>query len=369
MRFDYLALLAAGLLGLTGCNTGNQENSKPEPIRPVLSTVVADVESVVLSSYPGRAKALREVNIGFEVPGKLISMPVDVGSKVQAGAVLATLDPEPFKARIRRLEGQKAALIATLKDAKRDLERSNKLLGKGFVSQARVDDIISLVASTEANIEATNGALDEVKLNLKYTTLTAPFDGTVSETFIENFQVTNARVPILRLLDTSKVEMELAVPENLISMEPYVQSIKVQFSSLPNVAVPAKIARVGNDASPTTRTYPVTIVMEQPTEGKIQPGMAGRAEVKVQLPSDLQALGIQVPLTAVFSPNSSAPDEKYVWVIDEQTLKVASRAIEVRSFSERGVLVSGITQGERVVTAGANSLVEGQQVRLHTLGE
>ncbi|MCG7587034.1 efflux RND transporter periplasmic adaptor subunit [Photobacterium sp. OFAV2-7] len=365
MKKMYLPVFTISLLALTACNAEQQPADKPTPVRPVLSTVAADVESVLLSTYPGRAKARRELNVGFEVPGKLISRPVEVGSMVKTGDVLATLDPAPYLARVRTLEGQRDALLASLEDANKDLKRTRELLKKKYTSQARVDDLVTLVRSTEANIEATNGALDEARLNLKYTTLVAPFDGTVSETFVENFQVTNARLPIVRLLDTSKIEMEVAVPENLINLEPYVQSIDVQFSSLPDLVIPAQIAHVGNDASPTTRTYPVTIVMDQPPGNKIQPGMAGRATAKVKLPADLQQVGIQIPVTAIFSPNTSHPDDKHVWIIDENSHQVSARQIQIRSFTERGVLVSGVNKGERIVTAGANSLIEGQKVRLH----
>ena len=364
MNRTKISILVAPLLFLAGCAEEQQAETKPAVIRPVISTVVADVDTIRLSTYPGRAKALKELNLGFEVSGKLLSRPAEVGLAVKTGDVLATLDADPFKARIRALEGQKAALIASLEDARKDLERNRELLKKSFASQARVDDLIALVKSTEANIEAINGALDEARLHLKYTSLVAPFDGTISETFVDNFQNITARQPVARLFDTSRIEMEVSVPENFINMVSFVDTIEVTFSSLPGVAVPATIARVGNEASTTTRTYPVTIVMDQPEGQKIQPGMAGRVTARVKLPEDLDLVGIQVPLTALFSPNTSDPDQKHIWVIDPETKSVKSKPVDVRSFNQRGAFVRGLAVGDRIVTAGANSLVEGQEVRL-----
>lgn len=362
-RFKILCTAGLALLALSACKEEEVENVQP-PVRPVLSMVVADVESVRLATYPGRAQAVRELNIAFEVPGKVLQRPVDVGTQVKEGDVLASLDPDPYLARVRALEGQRAALIATLENAKIELERRQKLAENDFVAQARVDDQIALVRSTEANIEATEGSLDEARLNLGYTTLEAPFDGTVSQTFAERFQNVIAGQPIFRILDTSRIEMEIAVPESLISLERYVDAIEVEYASLPGVKIPAQIVRVGNEASLSTRTYPVTIVMQQPEEGVIQPGMAGRATARVRLPEGFEDTGIQIPVAAVFSPNTTATDETFVWVIDPNDSTVSAQQVTVAAFADRGLLVTGLTPGMRIATAGANTLTEGQEVRL-----
>jgi len=172
------AILVASML--SACD--QQTDDAPAPVvRPVISMVIGDVERMRTDSLPGRAKAVREINAGFEVPGRLITRPVDVGSVVRQGDVLATLDPAPFVARIRALEGERTALEATLLNAQTELGRRQKLLESDFVSEANVDNQIMLVRAAEAKIEAIDGALDAARVDLGYTTLEAPFDGTISE--------------------------------------------------------------------------------------------------------------------------------------------------------------------------------------------
>jgi len=182
--------------------------------------------------------------------------------------------------------------------------------------------------------------------------------------FVENFQSVVAKRPVMRLLDTSRIEMDVSVPEGLIGLVPYVRSISVTFSSLPGVEVAATISKVGSEASLTTRTYPVTIVMDQPEGAKIQPGMAGRASVIGELPPEWFKVGVEVPAGAVFSPNDSGPEEAFVWIIDTATSTVSSRPVKILSVGDRGLMIRGVEAGERIVTAGANVITEGQQVRV-----
>lgn len=360
VRFTAMAIVATLL---SAC--WEEEVSNAEPVvRPVLSIVVGDVERMRTDSYPGRAKAVREVNVSFEVSGRMVTRPVDVGGVVRSGDVLGTLDPDPYLARIRTLEGERAALEAALSNAETELWRREELLKRDFVSQANVDDQIMFVRAAESKIEAIDGVLDGARLDLGYTEMRAPFDGIISEVFADNFQNVVAKQPVMRLLDTSRIEMEVGVPEALIGLAPYVEKVMVTFSSLPDVEVPAKIVKVGSEASLTTRTYPVTIVMDQPDGASIQPGMAGKATALVKLPDNWTDNGIEVPSTSVFSPNGESVDKTYVWVIDDTSSTVSRKPVDVISVAAHGLLVQGLDAGDRIVVAGVNNISEGQQVRI-----
>ena len=309
-----LALCMAGpVLFLSGC----EEKAPPEkPIRPVISMVVGDVERIRTDVYPGRAKATQEVNISFEVSGKMIERRVNVGDSVKTGDVLAVLEPDRFEAEVKRLTAERTAALAQLENAEKQLARQEELLLKGFTPQARVDERRAAERAARAKAASIRAAIDRAELDLSHTTVTAPFDGTVSETFVENFQNVVAKQPVLRLLDTSQVEMTVNVPEALIGLAQYVKEILVTFKTLPGVEIPAKIKEISNEASLTTRTYPVTIVMDQPKGAQIKPGMAGEAKAIVELPESWAKKGITVPAAALFSPDDAKTDE--VFCVDRQ---------------------------------------------------
>ena len=350
-------------ISLTACEE-EVVASREKPIRPVVSMVIGDTERMRTDTYPGRAKAIREVNIGFEVSGKVLERRIDVGDVVKKGDLLAVVEPERYIAEVKRYEGEKAVLAATLANAATILKRQNFLFKKGHVAQAHVDNAVMAVRAVKAKMRAIQAAIDGANVTLSYTHLKAPFAGTIAQVFVENFQNVVAKQPVLRLIDTSRIEMVVSVPEGLIGLAPYVKQITVRFSSLPGVDVPAKIKEVSNEASLTTRTYPVTIVMEQPEGAEIRSGMAGEATAKVELPGDWAKKGIEVPIAAVFAPDKSAPEKAYVWVVDGSSATVAQRSVEIASVSSRGLRIVGVEAGERIVTAGVSYLTEGQKVRI-----
>ena len=388
--------------------------AEPEkPPRPVKAMQVLDASSLSTRAFPGRASAGKEVNLSFRVAGPLIALPINIGDVVEEGAMLARIDSRDFEVNLRNVEGQldrarseleamriarpediqraKAGVneaVAAVRLAKQNLSRVQSIREQdpGAVSQSMVDQAeaeksaadaqlasareelrIAEVGARPEDIAAKEGEIDSLEASvqsardeLDYTYLRAPFDGTIVAKYVENFEDVRAKQAILRLLDTSRIEMVVDVPETRISNLPYVRNIRVRFDAFPDIEVPAEIKEVGREASATTRTYPITIIMDQPEGATILPGMAGRATADVSRPG---ASGLVVPVASVFSV--AGEDGSYVWVIDEASDTVTRRAIETGQVTPHGIIVtSGIEVGEWVATAGVNSLREGQQVRI-----
>ena len=92
---------------------------------------------------------------------------------------------------------------------------------------------------------------------------------------MENFEDVQNKQAILRLLDDSKIEMIIDIPEHLIINAAYVKDAFVVFDAFPGREIAATIKEIGTEASSTTRTYPVTLIMDQPEDIRILPGMTG----------------------------------------------------------------------------------------------
>ncbi len=398
---------------MSGCSQPEVE----EPIRPVRALEIQDSTAINGRSFTGRARATAEVNLAFRVGGPLVEYPVKIGQQVAKGDVLAKIDPNDFevavkndKANLERAKAELAAMktgarpeeIVKLKadlnraesgyqTALAEFKRSQQLIKTQVISQTEYDikrqaairaqtdwklaqESLNIgqsgarkedVDAKDAEIRSLEATLTATEDQLRYTELKAPFSGIIAMTYVENFETVQAKQFILRLLDPSKIEMVIDIPENLISAAPNVKNITCTFDAFPdNPITGAIIKEIGKEASETTRTYPVTLIMDQPpveANVMILPGMAGRATGRAQRPDKGDAIGHLIPDTAIFI---GADGKESVWVIDKSTKKVSRQKVKTTRPGVLGIYVQGLTAGQSIATAGVNYLNEGQQVTI-----
>jgi len=413
--FKLIPLILTVALFTSGCS---EEAAVEEIIRPVKAMKVADFEEFMERKFPGRSSATKEVDLSFRVSGPLITRPIDVGDEVKKGQVLARLDPRDYEVRLKNSQAQLARARANLKAMrqarpekvsqlksevvkaksalKRALSEYNRVMrirkqDAGAVSQGSIDRAVDAkeraeatlrqveenlrigmrgarkedIEAQQADIRSLKAAVDSAKDQLKYTHLHAPFDGTIVTIYVENFEDVLPKQRIARLIDSSKIEFKVDVPEHLIILVPYVTELFAEFDPFPGRKIKATIKEVGKEASETTRTYPVTLIMDQPEDIKIMPGMAGTATAVSIPPERLSEKGIDVPSSAVFSAADN--NTFYVWVIDEKTNTAQRREVKVAKLTTHGIrLQEGVKPGEWVATAGVQSIREGMKVRILT---
>ncbi len=361
-RIFFVPLLLAALL-LPACK---QEIEKKEVIRPVKAIRLGG-EAMRLTgrTFPGKAKATQETNLAFRVAGPLIKFPAQVGDEVKRGDVLARIDPRDYEVTLRNVQGQLSQAQALLELATSDYDRVTRVAAKdpGAISAAMIDAKKGELDSAKAQVQSHRASVATARDNLKYTSLNAPYDGTVVETFVENFENVQAKQSIIRLVDTKEMEFVISIPESLISEAKNVETVLVRFDAFPNLDIQATIKEIGKEASKTTRTYPVTLIMDQPEGLQILPGMAGKAwadKVSKEL-LEKASVGVTVPVASVFTEN----DKSYVWVVNEDSMTVTRKEVSLGRVANEGItILDGLEGGLLIVSAGANSLVEGQKIRL-----
>lgn len=383
-------------------------------VRPAKIMVVGNPEKLGSRAFPGRAEPTREVLLSFRVAGPLIDFPVMVGQKVHKGELIARIDPRDYDVYVRDLNSQlkqveaklkmmkagarpeevknlEAALEVTqakLQDARDTFTRVQSLYEKQAISKAEHEKASSgydvakaqmesarqnlIVAKSgartedvemmDAQIESIQAKLQSANNALSDTNLRAPFAGIISSKLVENFQTIAAGQPVVMLVDQSQIEVAVDIPEDAIHYRPYVTKVMVSFQTLPGKEYEASIKEVSTVASAQTLAYPVTVIMPNPPESEIYPGMTAEVKFTVKLPEKSKATGLDVPGTAVFQEKNG---ETLVWVFNPNTQTVSKRKVATGVLTSYGIkITSGLETGEQIVTAGVHFLVEGQKVRV-----
>lgn len=339
-----LAVLFSTFVILLGC----EEKTKPEIIRPVKAIKLERAAGFGGNKYPGRAEATTELNLGFEVSGTIKKRPVDKGDMVKKGQLLAVLDLRDFKNEVD-------FAVA---------ERNRNVAYRNRIAEALKSNAVSRQDLTDANarLEQSRAAVRIKQKAFEDAHITAPWEGTVSWTYKEAGQRVQARENVLRLLDISRIEFTVDVPEQIIPNMEYVKDITITFDAFPDRTIPARIKEIGTEASAGTRTFPVTLIFDQLADIKILPGMAGTATGD---PSDIPGTAAEneflLPVDAFFTPDGKTTK---VWVIDEATMTVKAHEVTRGKLTARGQYTKGLQEGMQVAAAGANTLREGQKVTI-----
>jgi RND family efflux transporter MFP subunit len=345
--------LAAATILTGGCS---EPVETVEIVRPVRVVRVAAPQDFTGRQLPGRARAAEETNLSFDVSGTVLERPVNVGDEVEMGQLLARLDQRDFK-------NQRDAALAARNRMRANFERVRIAAESGAVSRQDLDDARAQLDVAQAELNIAEKAIED-------STIIAPRAGTISATYVEAFTSVRAKEAIVRLLDTTAIEMVVQVPESLISFAPHVVDIQVEYDAFPGRPVPAEIKEISNEASQTTRTFPVTLTMLQPEDFKILPGMAGRASGRLPEAKAPELHTLRIPMAAVFTPDDADNGgSSFVWVIDESANTVTRREVTTGELDRAGIQVrDGISAGDLIVVSGVSFLQEGQVVRPVEMG-
>lgn len=350
-----IAIMLITAFFLSSCQ--EQEPNTQSVIRPV-RTVIVDPRPIEDDRQAiGEIRPRYESDLGFRVGGKLISRLVDNGAIVKKGELLARLDEQDFKNRIRSAEADVSSARAVANEAETSEARSKELLEKGVIAKAPYDTALRNLRSARAQLDAAKAALALARDQLTYAELKADFDGVVTGIGAEPGQVVAAGQLVVRLAKPTDKDGVFNIAESAFrdgaSDEPV--NIVVSLLSNPKIKTEGVVREVSPVADPTTRTYQVKVTLsEAPPMMRFGASIHGRVSME-------SAPVISLPASALFDKNGSAA----VWVFDKASSTVKLQNVDVLRYqTDRFVLSGGLQKGDIVVTAGVNRLREGQEVRL-----
>ncbi len=240
-----IMILLMALMTISGCGNADAEGDKTnEIIRPVRAVQLKQAPSESVIVFPGKAKALKEVSLSFRVGGPLNALAVDDGMKVKKGDLIARIDVRDFKVTVKTLEAKLAASKAQYAEAKRQYKRYENLVKANAASKSAFDQMKAGYEMAEAQVRADSKSLEAAKNALKDTALYAPFDGYVDKVFIENHETVGQGQPIVTVVDLSKMEIGISLPETLLPVLDNFTAFECEFTALPGVKHTAKIKQL-----------------------------------------------------------------------------------------------------------------------------
>ncbi len=351
-------VLIVAALGLAGCG---KKAGEAEPLRPVRFQAVFSTGGQRERMFPGVAKAKLESKLSFRVPGTLERVPVVVGDNVAAGQLIARLEQPDYRLEVQRAEAGLDVAKAQDRAAAAAYERIRLLYENNNAALNDLDRARSTAESAHASVEAADRLLKLARLKLSYTELISPVEGSIAATLAEEGENVAAGQPIVLLTSGRRPEVDIAVPEGLISQVQVGDSTRVEFDALPGRSFTARVTEVGVAALGRLAAFTVSARLEE-GETEVHPGMAAQVTLYFRAGDGRERL--IVPLAAVGQDQSG----RFVYVAepqDSQLAVVIRRPVEVGELTDAGLeVLSGLRDGELVVTAGVSHMRDSLRVKL-----
>ncbi|MBK7092509.1 MAG: efflux RND transporter periplasmic adaptor subunit [bacterium] len=330
--------LVALLLLIAGCGGSAKEQGaaksgsiKKVSVAAAEQRALRDVQKIM-----GTVEARSRAQIETKVQSRVERIAVVLGSRVEAGDVLAELDTRDITARYRQAQ-------AVYEQAAQDLRRFETLLSQQAATQQEFDGIKMRVAVAEASKQ-------EAEAMLSYARIVAPFSGVVTEKMIDRGDLAVPGRPLFTLEQDGTPRFVLTIPESNAGRISRGDSVQIEIPAS-DTTLTGIVTELSPSADPMTRSY--QLKADLPSTSKLRPGQFGR----LLLPTG-EASALFVPSSAVVKRGQM--ELVYVAMSDG---RVSLRMVRTgRVMSGWTEVLSGLNPGENVVTSGLSELSDGDQI-------
>ena len=355
-----IAIMAIGLL--SACEKPKEMAEKPQ-LRPVRTLVVQTLDVSQTLEFTAVVDAVNRADLAFKISGELTEFLVKQGDVVKKGDIIAKLDDSDLKIYLAEAQAHYDKAMA-------DLTRAKNLLKTQYISASEFDQIRANAQSTKAQLATANN-------NLKYSVLTASFDGVIAKVYSKNHQEINAKERIVRLHDLSQIQLIVNIPESImihLRKNSVKGGVSAKFNSIDNELFPLEFSEVATLADEYSKTYEVIFTMKSPKNYVILPGMTASVSANLSLGRSSPEKSNEQNQASFYLPSHTVLKDaqgNFVFVVLKHDLgvgKIVRKSVVIGDITAQGIevfagLTSTLSTGDYVISAGMSKISSGSLVK------
>ena len=366
--FNKLLTLCSVILALSACKRGGEQNAMANKSQDV-SVLELKSEDIPLNfEFSARAQGSKETEIRAQVSGILLKRNYIEGAKVEEGSVLFQIDPKPYELALNQANAQLAQAKAQYTNAKTQWKRTEELFKEGFASAKTKDEALANMESLNAAVQLAQAEVDTAKLNLDYTTVTAPISGITSMEAQSEGSLISATGILTKIVQVDPIYVIFSLSENeLISFRNMTEKgliknpenktevvAKIKFSDNRIYDRDGTINFINPTIDEATGTVKLRAVFPNP-EGIVRPGQFLRLN-----------MGGLTRLNAVAIPKESVMQEaggSYVYrVNDKNEVELATVKTGLTTQDGKWIIDEGLKSGDKIILNSLLKLRQGMVV-------
>lgn len=355
------------LIALASCGGKNPQGMQGPGAVPVTVQEVKTTNATYYDEYPATVTALNQVELRPQVSGYINGIHFKEGSHVRKGEKLYSIDPQQYAAAYSQASANVAALEANMLKARKDLDRYRELDKNDAIAKQQVDNAEAAYEAAKRQVEAAKASVNAVQTNVRYTTITAPFDGTIG---ISQVRLGAAVSPGQTVLNTISSDDPISVDISVDQKEIYrfTKLFSNQKTSVDSTLrlvfngevypYPGKILAIDRAVNSFTGTILVRMVFPNP-DNLLRVGMSGTVRVL----NNASEKSIVIPYKAV----NEQLGEFFVYLVRSDSNKVTQQRVVLGKQIGRDIIVKdGLKESQTIVVEGIQNLREGSVVAPNT---
>ncbi len=349
-RASFLIIILVAFVAMTAIiafravmPSGDAEMGRGDRVIPVAVATVPSIEFADVVEALGTARANETVTITARVTDTISRINFESGQRVDAGTILVELTDTEEAAGLTEAR-------TTLREARRDLDRTNDLIARAVVPQSRLDEATAAVERSAARVAS-------IEAQLADRIVRAPFAGIIGLREVSLGGLVRPGDTIARLDDTNRIKLDFTVPERFLAVVASGMEIAAQTSAYPDEIFSGEIAQIDSRIDPVTRSVIIRAEIEN-LDGRLLPGQLMTVEVRRDVRNRPAVPG--AALTRYL-------DQTFVYVVEGGEGGTVARQRSITLGRRSGTMVevlSGLEVGERIVAEGVHRIRDGAAVAI-----
>lgn len=357
-----ISIIIGLLLVMTSCGDKGQPASQGPP--PVSVTVhkVATADAAYYDEYPAIVRALNEVELRPQVSGYITDIHFKEGARVKKGEKLYSIDQQQSQAAYQQALANLSVQQANLEKSKKDVERYRELDSKDAIAKQQVDYAESAYSAALQQVEAAKATVKSVQTNVRYSTIVAPFDGTIGISMVRlGASVSPGQTLLNTISSDDPIAADIVVDQNEIFRFTQLTQEKKSLAdstfrlTFRDGVYPGygKISFIDRAVDPQTGSIKMRLVFPNPSHA-LRPGMSGTVQVLTHAKD-----AVLIPYKAI----SEQLGEFFTYVVEGD--KVTQRKVVLGEQVGKNIIIKdGLQKDEVIVLEGIQNLREGSAINI-----
>ena len=360
-RIGYFTSVSC-LLAIAACGDKKPQQAQqgPPPAVAVTTTEVTTSSATYNDEYPGTVVALNQIELRPQVNGYITGVYFQDGQRVRKGQPLYSIDQQQYEANYNQAQAALAVQEANLVKAQKDADRYHELDKQDAIAKQQVDNADAALEAAKRQVDAAKASIRSVQTNVKYTTISAPFDGTIGISQVKVGGPVYAGQTIMNVVSTDNpMAVDFTVNQQELFRFGQLQNAKAK-DSVFTIAFgsdvypfPGSISLIDRAVDPQTGNIKTRLVFPNP-KSLLKAGMSTTVRVK----SNTGAAAVIIPYKAV----TEQLGDFFVYAVTDSSTVTQRKVILGKQLGTNIIVKEGVKAGETIVVQGVQNLKEGSKI-------